>query len=72
MQTEFIIEYEDDLNKFSCEINGIVRCSLFIQDLLDDIANLFDYVYEEQYSESHYKVALEQDLGIKINFNFEY
>lgn len=72
MQTEFIIEYEDDLGKFYCEINGVVRCSPFVRDILDDIANLFGYVYKEQYSESHYKVALEQDLVISIKFNFDY
>lgn len=72
MQTEFTIEYEDDLDKFTCEIGQTIRCSLFVRDLLDDICNLFGYKYEEQYSESHYKVALEQDLGISIKFNFDY
>lgn len=72
MQTEFIIEYEDDLDKFTCEIGQTVRCSLFVRDLLDDIANLFGYKYEEQYSESHYKIMLEEDLGITIKLDFEY
>ena len=72
MQTEFIIEYEDDLDKFSCEIGETIRCSVFVRDLLDDIANLFGYVYEEQYSESHYEIMLEKDLSISIKFNFDY
>jgi hypothetical protein len=72
MQTEFTIEWEDELNKFSCDINGVVRCSPLIGDLLDDIANLFGYKYEEQYSESHYKIMLEQDLGITIKLDFDY
>lgn len=72
MQTEFIIEWEDDLEKFYCDINGVLRCSLFLRDLLDDIANLFGYEYEEQYSESHYKIMLEEDLSISIKLNFDY
>lgn len=72
MQTEFIIEYEDDLDKFSCEIGETIRCSVFVRDLLDEIANLFGYKYEEQYPTSHYKSMLEKDLGISIKFNFDY
>lgn len=72
MQTEFIIEYEDDLDKFTCEIGETIRCSVFVRDLLDDIANLFGYKYEEQYSESHYKIMLEENLGITIKLGFDY
>ena len=72
MQTEFNIEWEDDLNKFYCDINGVLRCSPFVGDLLDDIAWLFSYKYKDMYSESHYKIMLEEDLGISIKFNFDY
>lgn len=72
MQTQFIIEYEDDLEKFSCDVNGVLRCSPFISDLLDDIAWLFSYKYKDMYSESHYKITLEKDLGIYIKLNFDY
>lgn len=72
MQKEFIIEWEEELGKFSCDVNGIIRCSPFLRDLLDDIANLFNYKYEEQYSESHYKLMLEETQGITIKLDFDY
>ncbi|MEG2707466.1 MAG: hypothetical protein RR959_09005 [Erysipelotrichaceae bacterium] len=72
MQKEFIIEDDEELNKFTCDVNGVLRCSPFIRDLLDDIAKLYDYTYKERYSESHYKIMLEEDLGISIKLNFDY
>ena len=72
MQTEFDIEWEDDFSKFSCEIEGRIRCSPFVEDILNDISTLYRYTYVKQISESHYKLMLEQELGIKINFNFDY
>lgn len=72
MQKEFIVEWEDDLDKFSCEIGDVCYCSPFLEDILDDIAKRFDYVYKEKYSESHYKATLEADLGIVIHLNFDW
>ena len=66
MQTEFIIEWEDGLNTFSCEVDGVLRCSPFIRDLLDDIAKLYKYEPKIIYSESHYAKVLENELNITI------
>lgn len=66
MQTEFIIEWEDDLNKFICEIGETIRCSVFVRDLLDDIAKLYEYEPKIIYSESHYVKVLENELNIVI------
>ena len=66
MQTEFIIEWEDDLNKFICEIDETIRCSVFVRDLLDDIAKLYEYEPKIIYSESHYVKVLENELNIVI------
>lgn len=51
-------------------LEGRIRCSPFVEDLLNDISTLYGYDYVKQISESHYKLMLEQELGIKINFNF--
>jgi hypothetical protein len=72
MQTEFNIEWGEGIQEFYCYVEGEFRCSPFVDDLLNDISSLYGYTYVKQISESHYKLMLEQELGIKINFNFDY
>lgn len=72
MQKEFSIEYDEELNKFTCDINGVIRYSPFVRDLLDDVAKLYDYEPKIIYSESHFAKVLEDELNIAIDINIDY
>lgn len=69
---EYVIKWLDNEGKFLLELNGIVWTTPHLKHLLDEIACEHNYEYKEQHSETHYKMKLQDDLGIVIKFDFSY
>lgn len=69
---EYVIKWLDNEDKFQLELNGIVWTTPHLKQLLDEIAHEHNYEYEEQHSEPHYQMKLQDDLGILIKFDFSY
>lgn len=71
MQTEFIITFDETLGKLSCDIEGTIHMSPYLDDLLDEIANYYGYMYQDFYTTEDKKIVLEQELEITIVYDFD-
>ena len=75
MKKTFDVFYDEDKELFYCYLDdkesNLITSQFFI-DILIEIAKMYDYVATDIYSESYYRVVLEDVLGITINTHFDY
>ena len=65
-QTQYTITYDDFNDSFLCVIDGETISANFVGEILNYIANLYDYEPKIIYSESNYAKVLENELNITI------
>ena len=65
-QLQYTITYDDFNDTFLCDIDGETISANFVGEILNYIANLYDYEPKIIYSESNYAKVLENELNITI------
>ena len=71
-QTQYSITYDDFNDSFLCNIGGETISANFVGEILNYIANLYDYEPKIIYSESHYVAVLQDELNINIKLDFDF